>query len=157
MTDVFYPPLIEQLDTWTTADWYWMILKAPFAPDLGTQTWVADIAADEVTVPGYARVLMTGAAIDNTVPFPAYTMDNPYFGTPIGAETGTWLVLYKFGTDDNDSLLAAAWMIAWNFIPGAELEFSFVDFPETNVGLDTAIVTGLAGHVASIDRNPTDN
>jgi len=123
MNNLLYPAIIYELADWLTADWYFMLLKSPFGPDIATQQFVADIVADEVTAPGYSRVLVTGKAIttSSVTPWGQYIQDDPNFGSPTGGQVATYLALYRKVTNDADSVVAGVWEVGLNLDGSAQV------------------------------------
>jgi hypothetical protein len=156
VADLLYPAIRDHLEDWLTADWLWMLLKSPFAPDLVAQQFVADIAADELTNGSYARVTASAKTVDGATVFPSLGSDNPDFGTPTGSETAIALALYREVTDDNDSVIAGVWDIK-HTCDGTALVITFDGQPLVPLGYNPVgvwLLSGMAQHLLGIEQDP---
>jgi len=100
--------------TWTTGTFRAMLMVSPFDPDPATQEFVADIVADEMGVAGYARDLVTTPTlvVDGATNAITVDCDDFGFGNAVAGETATYLVVYRFVTNDADSEIVAAFPIS---------------------------------------------
>lgn len=109
-----YTNSLDKWAAWETTPAQWLITTSHSMVDVTVQTWVSDIAAEEVTVPGYARQAVTGQTrtVDTTLNRITYDCDDPDFGTLASGDPYlSLLVLAYQGTDDSDSLLLASYQL----------------------------------------------
>lgn len=80
-----------------------------FVPDQDADIFVADIS-NELAGGGYARqnVINRTSAVDNALNRADYLADNVSFLALTSVQTVGWAVLYRFLTNDADSVLIAA-------------------------------------------------
>lgn len=91
-----------------------MLLLDTYTPDTTVDEFVADIVADEATNGSYARQTLAGKSetIDVANEIVWYDATDPDFGALVGGESLAWMVVYRFVTNDADSILMAAYRIA---------------------------------------------
>lgn len=111
MADLLYNRGADELATFTTSTYKFLLLKGSgYTPDRD-HDYVADLtpASNEVTVGGYARVTASTKTrtIDDTLDRITYDCDDPAFGTLVAGETVSAMVLFRFVTNDADSILVA--------------------------------------------------
>lgn len=111
MSDLAYNRGLDELSTWTSNTFKFLLLKGSGYTPNKDHDYVADLtpASNEITVAGYTR--QTAATktrtIDDTNDRITYDCDDPSFGTLTAGETISAMVLYRFVTNDADSILVA--------------------------------------------------
>lgn len=99
---------------WGTDVFKWALLTSAATPDPSSQTFMADLAAAELTDATYSRVTATGETRTTINPFTAaapgyivFDCDDPNFGIISGSEVAAYIVLFAFVTNDADSPIVA--------------------------------------------------
>lgn len=111
MADLIYNRGLDELGggQWLTGVYKFLLLKgAGYVPNRD-HDFVAGLTpgANELTVATYARVTATTKTrtIDDALDRITYDCDDPNFGDPVAGETITGMVLFRFVTNDADSIL----------------------------------------------------
>lgn len=115
---------LERWGDWLTGGHQWLLMGTGWAPDVNDDT-VADLAATEITGPGYSRLALQGAVQENPVvsgyQAVVYGADRPSWAG-IGAGIPlTGLVLATTGTPDNKAYLLACWDLSGVVTDGSDL------------------------------------
>jgi hypothetical protein len=123
MADIAFNRGLDELATWTSSTYRFLLLKgAGYTPDKN-HDFVADLTpgTNEVAGAGYARVTAAGKTrtIDDTNDRITYDCDDPAFGSITTGETVTGMVLYRFVTNDADSILVGYYDLADTATNGA--------------------------------------
>lgn len=109
MADSVYNRGLDEMSTWTTNTFKFLLLKGSGYTFNKDHDFVADLtpASNEVTVSGYSRqtAATKSRTIDDTNDRITYDCDDPTFGTLVAGETVSAMVLYRFVTNDSDSIL----------------------------------------------------
>lgn len=110
MTTSYVPGCALLPTDFTSASYRALLVAAPFVPDPLTQEFVADVAADELGGAGYSRQVLAGKTITPSVADNIVTFDcnDPNFGSVVAGETATYMIVFRFVTNDADSELVCA-------------------------------------------------
>lgn len=109
MADGAYNRGLDELATWTTGTFKFLLLKGSGYTFNKDHDFVADLTpgSNEVTVAGYSRQTAgtKTRTIDDTNDRITYDCADPSFGTLTAGETVSAMVLYREVTNDADSIL----------------------------------------------------
>lgn len=78
-----------------------LLVYDTYVPNFDTHQYVVDVAGDEVTGAGYARVALTGTIVSDDAVFDAD--DAAWASLDVGTPDAA--IVYKFVTNDSDSIL----------------------------------------------------
>lgn len=108
MADFVYTRGIPQWASWTTDTNRVMLLESGYTPNLD-HDFVSDVVAGEIDDGSYSRKTLTGKTqtIDDTNNLVKYDADDVTWAALAGGETVFYVVIYKFVTNDADSILMA--------------------------------------------------
>jgi hypothetical protein len=116
VADLLYNRGADELTAFTTSTYKFLLLKGSGYTPNKDHDYVADLtpASNEVTVAGYARVTAATKTrtIDDTNDRITYDCDDPAFGSLTAGQTVSAMVLYRFVTNDADSILIAYYDLA---------------------------------------------
>lgn len=122
MADGLYNRGLDEFKTWTTDTFRFLLLKTGYTFNKD-HDFVADLtpASFEITVAGYSRQTAgtKTRTIDDTNDRITYDCADPAFGTLTAGETVVAMVLYRFVTNDADSILIGYYDIADSATNGA--------------------------------------
>jgi hypothetical protein len=108
MADLLYNRGLDVWSTFTSDTVRALLLKTGYTPNVD-HDFVADltVASYEITVAGYSRQTLgtKTRTIDDTNNRITYDCADPAFGTLTAGETVVAMVVYKFVTNDADSIL----------------------------------------------------
>lgn len=109
MADLIYNRGLDEMAAWASSTYKFMLLKGSlYVPDVD-HDFVSDLtpATNEVTVSPYARITAAGKArtISDSLNRITYTCNNPDFGMLAAGQTVSAMVLFRFVTNDADSIL----------------------------------------------------
>lgn len=111
MADVLYTRGIPEWSELTTGTYRFLLLKGSGYTPNKDHDFVSDLvpASNEVTVSGYSRQTLASPTetFDDTNDRTVYDCADPSFGTLVAGETVSAMVLYRFVTNDADSILMA--------------------------------------------------
>lgn len=123
----FYTGANALVVDWETGGTYKaMLLTSSWEPDPESDVFVADISANEFTHASYARQTIANPArdVDETISFSCDDID---FGVVSGGEVAAWLAIYEEVTNDSDSPIAAAFVVAYTADGVTSATFSAID------------------------------
>ncbi len=108
MTTTVYNAGLDAISTWTTDDFGFLLVDSSYVPDVD-DVYVSEVLAAELAGVGYGRQPVTGPTrtVDNTLDRIVYNCDDLDFGDIVTGEVADAMILYKFVTNDADSLLVA--------------------------------------------------
>lgn len=105
---------LDELRDVATADLRWLLLKSGYTFDRDDAT-LTDLvlASNEITAAGYARVDLTGGtrSVDDVNNRVTYLATDPDFGSLTTGQTVVATVLYRFVTNDADSIPIAHYAV----------------------------------------------
>lgn len=111
MADIAYNRGLPEWAAFTTITARALLLKGAGYTPSKDHDFVADltVGTNEVAGAGYSRQTLGSktATIDDGGDYVVYDAADPNFGTIAAGETVTGLVVYRFVTDDTDSILLA--------------------------------------------------
>lgn len=136
MATTVYNIGLDELRDFTTDTIRAMLLDNTYTPDKD-HDFVADVVAAELAGAGYARETLTTKArtVSDANDRIEYTADDPDFGAVAVGETAQYMVVYKFVTNDADSILlscfdlggvptnGASFVVQWDVTDG----FTYTD------------------------------
>lgn len=109
MADLMYDYGLDEGAAWASNTFRFLLLKGSGYTPSKAHHFVSSLtpASNEVTVSPYARQTAAGKArtVDTTNHRIVYTCTNPDFGALAAGETVSAMVLYRFVTNDADSIL----------------------------------------------------
>lgn len=109
MADGVYNRGLDELTAFTTSTYKFLLLKGSGYTFNKDDDFVSTLtpASNEVTVSGYARVTAASKTrtIDDTNDRITYDCADPAFGTMVAGETVSTMILFRFVTNDADSIL----------------------------------------------------
>lgn len=105
MADLLFDYGLDLWATWTTDTFRFMAMKSSYNPSQ-TSSIVAQLVANECTASGYARATAAGKSrtVDTSNHRITYDCSDPNLGAAAAGETIGGFVLFKFVTNDNDSI-----------------------------------------------------
>lgn len=132
MADLLYTRGLASWGAFTSGTVTAMLLDDTHTPNIDND-FVADVVADELTNGSYARVNLASRTqtIDDTNNLIKWDAADVTFSTLSGAESVGYCVLYKFVTNDADSILLAL--------------FDLTDYALVTSGADEVIRFGTNG------------
>lgn len=97
-----------------------LLVTASYTPNVD-HDFVADVSANELAGSGYSRPTLASKSrtIDDTNNRIVYDAADPSFGTIVAGETARYMIVYRFVTDDSDSILVACYDIGSQATNGA--------------------------------------
>lgn len=107
MADVLYTSGGDLLALLTTGTFRWMVAQASYVPDADAHVHVSDVTG-ELTAVGYSRQAISTPTRTPGTGVIVYDAVDPAFGSAAAGQTGTWLILFLFVTNDADSRLVCA-------------------------------------------------
>lgn len=111
MAVTIYNRGLDQLNDFTSGTYKWLLLKSTGYTVDRDHDFVSDLtpASNEISASGYARVTASTKTrtIDDTNDRISYDCDDPAFGSIAAGQTYGAAVLFKFVTNDSDSILIA--------------------------------------------------
>lgn len=108
MTTTVYNSGLDAISGWTTDDFGFLLVDSGYIPDVD-HVFVSTAATFELAGTNYTRQPVTGPTrtVDNTLDRIVYNCDDLDFGDIVVGEVADAMILYKFVTDDSDSILVA--------------------------------------------------
>lgn len=109
MADGIYNRGLDEMAAWGSSTYKFLLLKGSGYTFSKDHDFVADLTpgSNELSVAGYGRVTAASKTrtIDDSADRIKYDCDNPDFGTLTAGQTVTAMVLFRFVTNDADSIL----------------------------------------------------
>ena len=112
MATTVYNRGLDELRDFTTDTFRALLLDNIYTPDKDDD-FVSDVSADELAGAGYARPTLgtKSRTIDDAQDRIEYAAADPDFGPIVAGETAQYMVVYRFVTNDADSILIACYDI----------------------------------------------
>lgn len=116
MADAVYNRGLDELAAFTTNTYKFLLLKGSGYTFNKDHDFVSDltVASNEVAGSGYARVTAASKTrtIDDSADRITYDCADPAFGSIVTGETVSAMVLFRFVTNDSDSILIGYYDLA---------------------------------------------
>lgn len=126
MATTVYNRGLDELRDWTSDTIRGLLVTASYTPNKD-HDFVSDVSSFELSGTGYARPTLSGKTrtLSDVTDRITYDADDPDFGPIIVGETARYMILYKFVTNDADSILLACYDLGAVATNGADFVVVF--------------------------------